>query len=347
MTMRYSKLVRNTVLTLSACITLLGLVACKSQEEIKAECGREVQAALANNDIERFGNAVARFRRLWRDDANEVFYLDAGGKNIARTLIIQGKVDYMQSLVTNGRVPAANWVSYVEKPEEFKHVFAMNPDWEKGEPGVERVNALWAVAYMGSADQVDQIYKRHPRLYTRYAELGKDSVEDVVAHRPEMPAFQYFFKQGLISHAALVRAIGNQHCWNLLPYLKYLSVDLMEAEYPVFAACAVKDPKLFVRLNIADQKKLANILDKDGENLLLVYVQWLTGADSTNYSESVLKAILAATENFEIRNHAGEDLDALLPKLCNRDELTKAAQAKSPYCRAADLITQARSRPAR
>jgi len=341
--MRNLRSMKSTIFTFTASLTIFNFSACKSQEEVKAEAGREIQAALANNDLERFGKALAKFRRRWRDDANEVFYLDAGEKNLARTLLIQGKTDYMQSVVKDGRVPAANWVSYVEKPEEFKYVFAINPDWEKDEPGVERVNGLWAVAPFGDENQVDQIYKKHPRLYTRYADLGKDSLEYFLAQYHDTPGFDYFFKRGLISKAALILAIGRANCEETSAYLKYVTIDLMDEGYPVFAGCAAKHPKLFTQFKIADRKKLANIIDKEGENLLFVYLRWLAVADPVDgYHETLLKAILAATENFHLRNHAGEDIDALLPAICNRQELSKRAQAKHPFCRAADLIMQAK-----
>lgn len=322
-------LMKQIIILLLILFSLLTVNQCKSKEEKLEALRTEINENILKSDLKAFEKNLNKL--------NSDFQANVIGNWIAFMLQSQ-KEDFIKKYLEIYKRTPNSLYEYVEDENQIKYVTKLGGNLQTALK--EGFNPLSAILnrYNANASVLEAVYKSYPFLYTRYytkAGTDRNSPEFLAACRQiSGEGFNVFYSKNLISAKTILDA-SKGSCEDILYFLPYIGLDAKNEEGDfIFVKQGFGNLEFLNKLTEEQKEKIGSLEDKDGNNLVLMYLNASFGENRTmDLSPQYLEAILAITGNVLARNKKDKVILDFSYEMCNN-----GFNPSDPYCEARNIL---------
>lgn len=314
---------------------------CKSENEKYYAYLATAKAAVEANDVAKFGKTV---KSLTKAVPSFLPYLY---REFAPGFLAANRVEYLKSMMENSGQPMFPLIQFVQDRRQFDLVTQLGAKYEDG--AAAGINALYHASRIKDKGLLESLYKATPSLYTRFDAMREKSAEYQIAGDPESVGFKLFYGKKLISRDALILNANSAACENTPAFAPYIGFSLLDSDgYPYFRSCAETNIEARSKYSKATLVKLAKVIDKDGQNMLLSYLLRQTENPDAGLDVAHATAIAGATDDFLLRGKDGLGVLELAAKLCpvpdhhgEHADVDMSDETQVTKCQVAEVVRKA------
>lgn len=302
---------------------------CKSKEEKLEALRTEINDNILKSDLKAFEKNLNKL--------NSDYQVNAVPMWISYMLQAQ-KEDFIKKYLEIYKRNPNSLYEYVEDENQIKYVTKLGGNLQAALK--EGFNPLSAILnrYNANASVLEAVYKSYPFLYTRYstkAGTDRNSSEFLAACRQiSGEGFNVFYSKNLISAKTILDA-SKDSCEDILYFLPYIGLDAKNDEGDfIFVKQGLGNLEFLNKLTEEQKEKIGSLEDKDGNNLVLMYLNASFGENRTmDLSPQYLEAIIAISKNLLVRNKKEKNIMDASQEICNG-----GFNPTDPYCEARNLL---------